>query len=110
MLLPKRKRFLNKKHLQFVASHPCCLQTINEDRCQGFVQAHHLLRPYEGYRGMGMRASDNNSVPLCQYHHARLHDGFGDEDKFWDYHGLIHDYGRNYAKLLYINFLINNSN
>ena len=104
MLLPKRKRFLNNKHLKFVASHPCCIKQFSND-CQGGVQAHHLLKPYDGLRGMGLKAGDNNSVPLCQYHHARLHDGFGNEDKFWELYGLNPEYGRGLAELLYKRFL-----
>jgi hypothetical protein len=49
-------------------------------------------------RGMGMRASDNNSVPLCYYHHALLHDSHGNEDMFWESFNLSADYGRNVAK------------
>ena len=45
-----------------------------------------------------MRASDNNTVPLCYYHHALLHDSHGNEDMFWESFNLSADYGRNIAK------------
>ena len=52
-----------------------------------------------------MKAGDNNCVPLCQYHHALLHDRFGNEDKFWKAFGLTEDYGRINAKILWDNFM-----
>ena len=48
-----------------------------------------------------MRASDKNVVPLCYYHHAKLHDTNGDEDKFWESFGLSPDYGRETAKMFW---------
>ena len=33
--------------------------------------AHHLMRG--GYRGMGMKNSDDMCVPLCHTHHSELH-------------------------------------
>ena len=62
MLIPKSPKIKNKKHLMFVANQRCCLCTVAADWCRGNVQAHHLLKPYEGKRGMGMKASDNNVV------------------------------------------------
>ena len=45
-----------------------------------------------------MKASDNNVVPLCYYHHAQLHDKEGDEDSFWLSHNKERDFGRKTAK------------
>ena len=97
MLIPKSSRIKNKKHLMFVAKQLCCLNGIAADWCRGNVQAHHLLKPYEGKRGMGMKSSDNNAIPLCYFHHAELHDTQGDEDKFWINYDLNEDYGRDKA-------------
>ena len=72
MLIPKSKKVKNKKHLMFVASQQCCLTPISMDWCNGNVQAHQLLKPYVGKRGMGMQASDNNAVPLCYHQQAKL--------------------------------------
>jgi len=93
-MIPKTKKIKNKKHLIFVSNQKCCLTSIAADWCNGNVQAHHLLKPYSGKRGMGMKASDNNAVPLCYSHHAELHDKNGDEDSFWTTYDLSEDYGR----------------
>ena len=52
-----------------------------------------------------MKAGDNNCVPLCQYHHALLHDRYGNEDEFWKAFGLTEDFGRINAKILWDNFM-----
>ena len=94
----KTRRIKSRKHLQFVAQQRCCLKSIDFFGCTINVQAHHLLKPYDGVRGMGIRASDNNAVPLCYYHHALLHDSHGNEDMFWESFNLSKDYGREVAK------------
>ena len=48
-----------------------------------------------------MKASDNNAVPLCQFHHHKLHFVKGNEDKFWVDYGLTEDFGREVAKHLW---------
>ena len=97
----KTPRIKSRKHLQFVAKQRCCLKSIDFFGCTTNVQAHHLLKPYYGTRGMGIKSSDNNVVPLCAYHHHLLHDRFGDEDEFWQYFHLDADYGRRLAKELW---------
>jgi|TARA_R110000751_G_scaffold9848_4_gene36265 hypothetical protein len=94
----KTKKIKNKKFLEYVSNQECCLSTYSPYPCNGNVQAHHLLKPYYGVRGMGMRASDNNSVPLCYTHHAQLHDSHGNEDLFWKLFRLTEDYGREIAE------------
>jgi len=105
MLIPKTKKIRNKRLLQFVAEHPCALNLLSDDWCKGVIQAHHLLKPYDGNRGMGMKSGDNNSIPLCQYHHMLVHDIKGNEDQFWVSYGLDADFGRTYAEYLYSKFL-----
>lgn len=66
-----KKRYANKKHLDWIHSQQCCLKVHSP--CQGAIQAHHLLKPWHGTRGMGMKANDRNLIPLCLHHHAQLH-------------------------------------
>ena len=101
MLIPKSEKYKNKKHLMFVSSQQCCLNVISEDWCNGNIQAHHLLKPFEGKRGLGMKASDKNVVPLCYQHHAQLHDQKCDEDSFWRSFRLSEDFGRLKAEELW---------
>lgn len=68
------RRFRDKAHLRFVASHPCLV-------CQlGACDAHHLrfAQPY----ALGMKVSDEFTVPLCRYHHRELHQA-GNEITWW---------------------------
>lgn len=63
-------------HLDYVRHRPCCL-------CGKVgVEAHHLLRPWSGVRGMGMKAGDQNAIPLCPHHHRALHHA-GNEERFF---------------------------
>ena len=73
-----KKRYKNKKHLQYIHTLNCSVSNVD---CNGEIQAHHLLKPFDGARGMGMKASDKNLVPLCVYHHRELHK-MGNEFKF----------------------------
>ena len=98
-MIPKQPRFVSKKHLQFVASHKCCL-AFNL-YCGGGVQAHHLLKPWNGIRGMGIKANDKNVIPLCYHHHAELHDKVGDEEKFFTNYKLPKEFGKMVAVYLW---------
>lgn len=31
------------------------------------------MRPWQGFRGTGMKSGDQNVVPLCNKHHRQLH-------------------------------------
>ncbi len=84
-----------QKHLEHIRSHDCALVQMDHQNCNGDIQAHHLMRPWSGVRGMGMKAGDENTIPLCQNHHARLHHR-GDEEAFFEESG----YSRNYGKAL----------
>jgi hypothetical protein len=63
-------RYRNKAHLRFVGSQPCliCGRTP--------ADAHHLR--FAQPRGMGLKVSDEFTVPLCRAHHRDNH-GSGDE-------------------------------
>lgn len=91
----KKKRYDNKKHLAWVHQFPCALRVKRD--CLGSIQAHHLLRPWDGVRGMGLKATDRNLIPLCQRHHIMLHKR-GDELSFFEEQMGDTDYGRKTAK------------
>ena len=67
------KRYNNKKHLMWVSEKPCCLSGPCPASCSANIQAHHLLKPHDGFRGIGLRANDKNVIPLCFKHHNALH-------------------------------------
>lgn len=87
----KKKRYANKKHMDWIHGFPCCLQS-NRD-CLGAVQAHHLMKPWDGVRGMGLKATDRNLIPLCQRHHIMLHKR-GNELAFFEEQTGDSDYGK----------------
>lgn len=65
VLKPKLQRWTNDKYLQWVKSQPCCVCGATAG------DAHHLI----GYRqgGMGTKAHDLFTIPLCRVHHSELH-------------------------------------
>jgi ERF superfamily len=69
---PKRHR--DKNHLKFVASHPCLVCGRSP------ADAHHLR--FTQPRAMGLKVSDEFTVPLCRTHHRDNH-RFGDEVAWW---------------------------
>jgi len=95
------KRYKDKKHLEWVASLPCILCQAGFYTHSREVQAHHLLKPYKGARGMSLRSGDDNVIPLCFHHHSQLHTKFGDEYKFFEHYGLSKDFGKIWAKRLF---------
>ncbi len=92
------KRYTNKKHLSWVHQFECCLQSNGD--CFGPVQAHHLLRPWQGVRGMGLKATDRNLIPLCQSHHSMLHNR-GDEQAFFEEQVGDSDFGKTTAESIW---------
>lgn len=92
------KRYTNKGHLGWIHEQPCQLQST---ACDGVTQAHHLLKPWDGVRGMGLKATDRNLVPLCEKHHRELH-AAGNEDKFFETHTGSGAHGRNMAHALWL--------
>ena len=98
MAKKRKHRYENKKHLMWVASLPCLITKAGFHTHSGGVQAHHLLRPYDGVRGMSLRANDRNVIPLFYHHHALLHTKFGSERAFFRSFGLPEDFGQTWAK------------
>ena len=102
-----KKRYTNRQHLEFVSECDCTLNDYaqGKDRCAGGIQAHHLLKPWDGGRGMSMRANDKNTIPLCFKHHQELHDWLGTEANIFKKYGLAEDYGKRYAEALFIDHI-----
>jgi hypothetical protein len=94
------KRLINKKHLMIVSQLPCFITKAGFCSHSDGVQAHHLLRPSTGPR-QGVKAGDNEVIPLCFYHHSLLHTKHGTEKNFFKYYGMKEDAGIKYAKQLY---------
>jgi hypothetical protein len=69
---PKRHR--DKIHLRFVGSHPCLVCGRQPS------DAHHLR--FAQPRALGMKVSDEFTVPLCREHHRQLHHA-GNEQAWW---------------------------
>ena len=69
---PKRRR--DKAHLKFVASQPCLV-------CGRHPSDPHHLR-FAQPRAIGLKVSDEFTVPLCRGHHRQLHQA-GNEEAWW---------------------------
>lgn len=94
----RKRRFKSKQYLHWIHELGC---TINDHKCNGPIQAHHLLKPWVGGRGMGMKADDRNVIPLCMHHHSELHVKFGDEFQFFSHYEKPEEYGKQLAEALY---------
>jgi hypothetical protein len=70
---PKRRR--DKSHLRFVASQPCLV-------CGRHPSDPHHLR-FAQPRALGLKVSDEFTVPLCRGHHRQLHQA-GNEINWWN--------------------------
>lgn len=68
------RRLRDKSHLRFVASHPCLV-------CGRQPSDPHHLR-FAQPRALGLKVSDEFTVPLCRDHHRQLHQ-VGNEVAWW---------------------------
>jgi hypothetical protein len=84
--------------MEWVSERDCCVGFFN---CEGSVQAHHLLKPWTGSRGLGMRADDRNVVPLCAKHHYELHFTYGNEARFFEHYLEDSEAGKKIAEDLW---------
>ncbi len=57
-------------HLQWLRGRPCLLAG---PFCSGKIEAAHVDRA--GGKGMALKVSDFDAVPLCAHHHADYHRG-----------------------------------
>ena len=95
----RKNSYKNKEHLIWIKQRTCLL---NNRDCDGLVEAHHLLKPFDGVRGMGMKANDRNAIPLCHKHHTLLHTKHGTEANLFKKYGLHSATGMNSAENLWI--------
>ena len=69
------KRIRSKEHLRFVASQPCLICGRSP------AHAHHIR--FAQAKGIGLKVSDEFTVPLCATHHSENH-RTGSEMKWWE--------------------------
>ncbi len=74
LTLGEPKRLRDKDHLRFVASQPCLV-------CGRQPSDPHHLR-FAQPRALGLKVSDEFTVPLCRDHHQQLHQA-GNELAWW---------------------------
>ena len=75
LAIAEPKRIRDKAHLKFVASQPCLV-------CGRQPSDPHHLR-FAQPRAIGMKVSDEFTVPLCRGHHRQLHQA-GNEQAWWE--------------------------
>jgi len=75
LTIAEPKRLRDKAHLRFVASQPCLV-------CGRQPSDPHHLR-FAQPRALGLKVSDEFTVPLCRGHHRQLHQA-GNEVAWWD--------------------------
>ena len=75
LVLPEPKRRRDKSHLRFVAAQPCLV-------CGRHPSDPHHLR-FAQPRALGVKVSDEFTVPLCRWHHRQLHQA-GNEASWWE--------------------------
>jgi hypothetical protein len=74
LVIAEPKRLRDKAHLKFVASQPCLI-------CGRQPSDPHHLR-FAQPRAIGLKVSDEFTVPLCRGHHRQLHQA-GHEIAWW---------------------------
>jgi hypothetical protein len=74
LAFPKESRVRNKEHLKFVARQACLICGRRP------THAHHVR--YAQARALGMKVSDEFTVPLCSVHHDAVH-RTGNEKSWW---------------------------
>ncbi len=75
LTIAEPKRLRDKAHLRFVASQPCLI--CGRQPCD----PHHLR--FAQPRAIGLKVSDEFTVPLCRGHHRQLHQA-GNEVAWWE--------------------------
>jgi hypothetical protein len=74
LMLGEPKRLRDKAHLKYVASQACLVCGRSP------TDAHHVR--FAQPRAIGLKVSDEFTVPLCRTHHRQLHN-VGDERIWW---------------------------
>ena len=75
LALGEPKRLRDKAHLRFVAAQPCLI-------CGRQPSDPHHLR-FAQPRALGLKVSDEFTVPLCRGHHRQVHQA-GNEAAWWE--------------------------
>jgi hypothetical protein len=75
LTIAEPRRIRDKAHLRFVASQPCLI-------CGRQPSDPHHLR-FAQPRAIGLKVSDEFTVPLCRGHHRQLHQA-GNEVSWWE--------------------------
>ena len=75
LTISEPRRLRDKAHLKFVRTRPCLICARSP------ADAHHLR--FTQPRAMGLKVSDEFTVPLCRTHHRDIH-SFGDEMAWWE--------------------------
>ena len=75
LTIAEPRRLRDKAHLKFVASNPCLV--CGRQPCD----PHHLR--FAQPRAIGLKVSDEFTVPLCRGHHRQLHQA-GNEVAWWE--------------------------
>jgi DNA recombination protein Rad52 len=75
LAIAEPKRLRDKAHLKFVASQPCLV-------CGRQPSDPHHLR-FAQPRAIGLKVSDEFTVPLCRVHHRQIHQ-VGNEVSWWE--------------------------
>jgi hypothetical protein len=75
LAISEPRRLRDKAHLRFVASQPCLVCGRSP------ADAHHLR--FAQPRAMGLKVSDEFTVPLCRVHHRDNHSS-GNEVAWWE--------------------------
>ena len=79
LTISEPRRLRDKVHLRFVAKQPCLI-------CERLpCDAHHLR--FAQARGLGLKVSDEFTVPLCRGHHREVHRA-GKEPLWWENAGI----------------------
>lgn len=81
---PRPKRMADPRYLAWVRQLPCVL-CLRQPGMGHQNEAHHLLRGV--VRGMGMKAGDDEVIPLCDGDHRALHMD-GNETEFLAKRGI----------------------
>jgi len=79
LTISEPKRIRSKEHLRYVAQQPCLICGRSPSH------AHHVR--FAQSRGLGLKVSDEFTVPLCAIHHQQNH-ATGNERLWWQEHKI----------------------
>ena len=79
LTISEPKRIRSKEHLRFVAQQPCLICGRSPSH------AHHVR--FAQSKGLGLKGSDEFTVPLCAIHHQQNH-ATGNERLWWQEHKI----------------------